>query len=253
MGRHFRRCLELSGNQDLPIAADAAHQSRYSGMKAGKHSIVAAAMLATAPTLASADLIAYYFEGHVTAINDPGGTLPPSIVVGAAFHGTFSYSTDAVDTDPLPNFGTYRYDQPLTNAGLSITIGDVDFTVDPILPLFAATQNVPPGSSPDMFTLSTSIQPPIGSEDNSSIQFEFADYNSGIALSDDHLPLSLTDTNWHSRIFNLYGDGGPIAVHGEIETMYAIPEPRTSLLWLLGSSALLWRRRRSRRVLSAFR
>ena len=213
-------------------------------MKKRAHSIFTALMMAITPTFASADLIAYYFEGHVTAINDAGGTLPPSIIMGAAFHGTFVYSTDATDTNPLLNFGTYRYDQPFTNAGLNITIGDVDFTVDPSLPLFATTQNVPPGSSPDMFTLSTSVQPPIGTEANSYIQFEFADYNSGTALSDDQLPSSLTDTNWHSRIFNLYADAGPIAVHGEIETMYAIPEPQTGILALVGLTVFLCNKRR---------
>lgn len=200
-----------------------------------KLKIVLIALLLAAAPGARASLIAYSFSGHITSTADPGGTLPASIVAGAEFHGVLAYSTDVIDTTPHPQFGDYRYDQPLTNAALSITIGTVNFSVYPTEPLFAATQDVPPGdSAPDMFRISTFVQPPVGDEEYSPIQFEFGDYESRTALTNDALPLSLTQTNWTSRIFFILGDGGSQAIHGEIENLTAIPEPRTAILVAFG-------------------
>ncbi|HEX5227373.1 MAG TPA: PEP-CTERM sorting domain-containing protein [Bryobacteraceae bacterium] len=169
---------------------------------------------------AHADSVTLQFSGSVTQV--PVDQVFGDMGAGDPFKGTITFDPSAADQAPdVPSVGSYVFNSPF---GMDVSIGKHNFEASGFLNIEIVDSFV------DQLTVLAT------SETGSLTMSLFFLDNSGTALDNDHLPLSLSSlAGFDQRDFHLDGflGDGEIDVEGEIA---ATPEP--SSLALLCALAL---------------
>ena len=64
--------------------------------------------------------VTFEYSGSVTSIEDPLGVFDSSIIEGSLFNGSYTFNSDATDTNPSQEYGRYIFSQPAPE-GFSMT------------------------------------------------------------------------------------------------------------------------------------
>jgi len=188
--------------------------------------------------------VIFNFSGTITGVTDNNNLLDGSIIVGDTYSGMLSYDSSLPDTVSDPT--VYSSGSLSSSVTGVVTAGNYVFTGG------SGTIDLQNKSSDSLlFLLPYTSTPPInlGSNPGRAIFLRFLD-SSGTVFPNDSLPTNLDLNNFTSVGLQLFGDSGPgnplFSVSGDTNSLNAIPEPSTMLLFGTGLAGLgLWRYRKS--------
>ncbi len=204
---------------------------------------VASSLLLLGAVPVRADTIVLQFSGTMTDV--PVDQVFGDIALGEAFHGTLSFDSTSVDQAPDDaTVGIYSFSAPF---GMEITIGAHDFEAFGSLNLEIVNSFV------DQYTVLATSQ-----DGRLSVNMFLLD-NTGAALDDDHLGLSML-AKFGERDFQLddFLGAGELQVTGAIDASFIqqVPEPSQvvpTAMMALVAATLAYRRRSRLRSLSSKR
>jgi hypothetical protein len=184
-------------------------------------------------------IITIAIEGVVDYVEDPGGLLGGSISVADLITGTYTYDTSTPDTNPLVDYASYWHGT--LPAGISLSIGGLEFESDPWRLDYRI--GISDGyQSRDIYSVrSKSNLPVLDRVAPSDIYWELQDSRAE-ALSSTELPGSpprLSD--WESNILTISLER-TFGIKGHVTDARIVPEPVTIVL--LGFGALVYLKRR---------
>lgn len=184
---------------------------------------------------ARGELLVFTAQGVITAVDDEGGVLDPSIVVGAAFSMSVEYDPDlATDLNSDPQIGQYVLEAPIAGQ-----IGDVVFASEDPPVAWVVDQ-----AAGDAFRISA--------DDGVGLAFTYCRLRlaGGPEVFDsDVLPSTIDLADFPTRTFSISDVppeklGGPYyIIDAEVTSLTIIPEPATLALVALGGLSLIKRRR----------
>jgi hypothetical protein len=167
----------------------------------------------------SASPLSLQFSGNVTQI--PVDEIFGDITAGELIRGSFSFDPAAVDLVPTdPATGVYASSSPF---GTTVTIGSHEFTTSGSITIGILNSFV------DQYTVFAASP-----SNDLTLELFFQD-NTGTALSNDHLPLTLPAlSDFQQKDFHLDAifDRGEVQVDGQVggSDAQAVPEPASAAL-----------------------
>lgn len=188
--------------------------------------------------------VTYLFEGRITAVDAALSSAGPPFVLDGVVSGTLTFETGAVNAFPLPGFGFYPdavVHLSLSTAGYEASASGGTITVSDE---FFGTDEYAVHS--DRF-IGALAAPAAGAFVLDSLDLVLRKM-AGDAISGIGLPLSPPDLTLFTTAEGILGfdrAGGLKRVLFEL-TSITIVEPGPAALYLGGSFALLWRKRRDR-------
>jgi len=160
------------------------------------------------------------FTGSVSQV--PIDELFGDIHFGDTIQGSFSFDGTAADLLPAdPATGVYSFNSPF---GMTVTIAGHSFDATGSLIIAVVNGFI------DQYTVLAN-----SAAGDLTLELFFQD-NSGTALSDDHLPLSLPTATQRDFHLDLLGSDGETQIDGQIDGRAAqvVPEPGSAVLMLGG-------------------
>jgi len=201
---------------------------------------------------ADATLVIVAITAEVTSVGDGTGTglLENRINVGDTITGVYIYDLSTPDSDRWPDRGLYEHDA--SPAGITLMVGGLVFMTDPENVDFTVDIRDNAGyiwGSEDSYALEAQNNLPL--ENGFPVQYislELRD-SSFSALSSDALPTTapvLEDWDWETGFITIrswWGREYGFGIHANLTSAVLIPEPATIWLFVLGSLAMLRKRR----------
>lgn len=202
--------------------------------------ILAVLMITTFATVLNAEIITFAFSGTVTEVEDPCEILDPSIIVGSAFNGSYTFNSDAIDRNPDPRWGRYGGSQAVPDVfSMSVVVGNKVFE-----PIRSASISVDDEVTYDSYGVHVGIDPE--AFDYAAVELFLggeADF-----LDSDSLPITppLLEETFSSVLgisyMSVLNPFSNVLVGGTLSSLTLVPEPTTILVLALGG--LLLRKRR---------
>ena len=161
--------------------------------------------------------------------------------------GTYIYDSAEADSDPLPDMGSYQYNNP--PYGISLEVGGFTFMTDPantdfVIGIMQLGQ--PVGGPEDSYSVISENNMPL-SNGVPTGRMGIVAHTGGGAFSTDELSVDALDLSQWSQVIVGCGDASNIGIdyyiEADVTSMALVPEPATILLLTLAIPALRTRRR----------
>lgn len=174
-------------------------------------------------------------EGSVEYVHDPAGHLEGKIKPGDTIIGTYTYDLLTPDSEPSAYAGLYEHHSP--PAGISLNVGNFNFTTDPdnVDFVVAILNDYPPALKDQFWIRSYNNLPLPNGAVVDGISWQLDD-PTGTAISGTALPTGPPVLNQWESIFGLEIHIQKSLVRAHVTS--AIPEPATLLLLGLGTLLL---------------
>jgi hypothetical protein len=184
------------------------------------------------------------FSGVTTTANSS----LPSVQIGTSIVLTYTFDSNATDTNALANIGNYAL------TGFTVTLGGNEFVASPVTNSYVRISNNAGGSYDDFYDVNSSLDPLLGPQINGATLrnagVDLIDYEAGQFNSDDLIlnpdPLSQFERKRFTLDFNL--NPGNASIVGVIDswTVVQATVPIPAAVWLFGSALgiLGWMRRK---------
>ena len=193
-----------------------------------------AALLFLLTCSAHATPITFLFSGTLSQV--PVDEVFGDINAGEDLRGSYTFDSSAMDLVPDSAVGSFTSATPF---GMQVTIGSHNFVAQGSLNIGVLNASV------DQYTVLAQSSP-----GNISLELFFQD-NTGAVFSNDHLPITPPElASFAAKDFHLDAvlADQEVQADGQINSLFAAPEPDPATLVLGGSLVLLgiarWKRRR---------
>jgi hypothetical protein len=184
------------------------------------------------------------FSGTAWDVGDQNGHLDGSVTTGSPFTGVARFEDAAVDQNPDPTLGTYRFNAPPFE--FSMEIGNYTFVANLLQIGTRATHGTVNFTSPNGLTvLGPALPPPVSTQMDLAYESEFGFPNDTLGIHSFELEGWLFK---ETVIFLRYGPSDAVNIFGFLTAVTIVPEPATIALLAAGLAGLAGRRGRRRRA-----
>ena len=196
--------------------------------------IVFAVLILFLPAISYGQLVTIAISGQVNYMwQDSRNPLGNAISIGDSVTGTYTYDSEAVDSNPSLESGLYYHSNSLY--GISLYIGGLNFKTDPTNVDFLVSVGNWSSGTDNYGLLSYRNLPLSNGALVDEISWQLTD-PTGTALSNDVLPLIAPDlSKWHSNGLTIDSDReSGFRIGARITSATLVPEPISILLFGLG-------------------
>lgn len=175
--------------------------------------LIPAVCLMSLSAAASADNICIAVEGTITSIFEYDSGIDSVVKVGDTFTGEYTYSTDIVDNNSIPNVGDYWHTSPPN--GFTLTAGGLTIYTDPAYTQFLLEMvNDFYGQDNYLIRSYKNVVEGIPQPDDTHLAIQLDDPTQA-AISNADIPLTPPDLNIWQQPFGLDISGRNYYTYGE--------------------------------------